>query len=204
MRYDIIKTEKYLLISDDSEIKGYYYDEYIKKVRHSGEAEYAENSITKNIVAHLPLNGAPILDGVPVLPSISKEDDVQKLADEASQKFKRNDELDDLILGVSANSFEEGYNKAKEKYKYTEEDLSKAWTAGAVFRAFGDLEFSFENWFANYKESLQQPKLPIGFECETERVFKHNEHMEREFYHVPKTITNSEGRVEWVGKYIWE
>jgi hypothetical protein len=53
-------------------------------------------------------------------------------------------------------------------------------------------------------KSLQQPKLPIGFECETERVFKHNEHMEREFYHVPKTITNSEGRVEWVGKYIWE
>ena len=207
MRYDIIKTEKYLLVCDDSEIKvGDWTYNPMKGIifLSSLGLMISVNSFTKKIIAHLSLNGAPVLEGVPLLPSLLKEDDVQKLADEASQKFKRNDELDDLILGVSANSFEEGYNKAKEKYKYTEEDLSKAWTAGAVFRAFGDLEFSFENWFANYKESLQQPKLPIGFECETERVFKHNEHMEREFYHVPKTITNSEGRVELVGKYIYE
>jgi hypothetical protein len=47
MKYVIIKTEKYLLVCDDSEIKGYYYDDYVKKVRHSGGAEYAENSITR-------------------------------------------------------------------------------------------------------------------------------------------------------------
>jgi hypothetical protein len=56
-------------------------------------------------------------------------------------------------------------------------------------------------------KSLQQPKLPIGFECEMEMVFytgnMPKEGEERPPYR-PKTIINSEGRVEWVGKYIWE
>ncbi len=71
MTYNIIKTENYLLVVDDSEIKGWYYDFYINKVKHSGGAEYAENSITKNIIAHLPLNNSPILESVDLLPPLN-------------------------------------------------------------------------------------------------------------------------------------
>jgi hypothetical protein len=207
MRYDLIKTDNYLLICNDSEIKGYYYDDYIKKVRHSGGAEYVENNITKNIVAHLPLNGAPYLDGVPLLPSISKHYDIdfaEVFYDLLKMTYPTFDEWPEAIE----------YNKqVREKYKFTEEDLSKAWTAGAVFRAFGDLEFSFENWFANYKESLQQ-STPIAFECEIEPEYKHigstkevkgsGDRIKNKNAGKPKTIINFDGRVEWIGKYIWE
>jgi len=67
MIHDIIKTDNYLIIVDDSEIKGWYYDFYINKVKHSGGAEYVENGITKKIIAHLPLNTSPVLEGVDLL-----------------------------------------------------------------------------------------------------------------------------------------
>lgn len=38
MKHDIIKTDNYLLVVDESEIKGWYYDAYINKVKHSGGA----------------------------------------------------------------------------------------------------------------------------------------------------------------------
>jgi hypothetical protein len=59
-------------------------------------------------------------------------------------------------------------------------------------------------------KSLQQPKYPIAFEREMERklvlnlgvdVFNPNTHV---YSDEPKTIINSEGRVELVGKYIYE
>jgi hypothetical protein len=200
MRYDLIKTDNYLLICNDSEIKGYYYDDYIKKVRHSGGAEYVENNITKNIVAHLPLNGAPYLDGVPLLPSISKHYDIdfaEVFYDLLKMTYPTFDEWPEAIE----------YNKqVREKYKFTEDDMIKF----ADFKSSNLMKHSDENgmYLGTRKvlelwKSHQQPKLPIAFECEVERIFKHNEHMEREFYDKPKTITNSEERVEWVGKYIW-
>jgi hypothetical protein len=49
------------------------------------------------------------------------EDEVEKLAEEFKSSYKK--------VGVTdyeISSFIVGYNKAKEKYKYTEEDLIKA------------------------------------------------------------------------------
>ena len=68
MKHNIIKTENYLLVVDDSEIKvgDWFYlndaniiAEYIS-VKPVNEA--------KKITAHLPLNNSPVLEGVPLLP----------------------------------------------------------------------------------------------------------------------------------------
>jgi hypothetical protein len=61
-----------------------------------------------------------------------------------------------------------GYKKAKEKYKYTEEDLRKCWKACLDFNkpAGGDSGINLEDFI----QSLQQPKMPVAFECEDEYV----------------------------------
>ena len=72
--------------------------------------------------------------------------------------------------------------------------------------------FTKEEYEFTYSEkeiiqSLQQPKLPIAFECETETPFVDGftEDRCKRFYGnpEPKTITNSQGQTEWVGKYIF-
>jgi len=203
MRYDIIKTEKYLLVCDDSEIKENYHVYYpevdeiwCKKLVVGFNKGYK----AVKIIAHLPLNGAPVLEGVPLLPSISKHYDIdfaEVFYDLLKMTYPTFDEWPEAIE----------YNKqVREKYKFTEDDMIKF----ADFKSSNLMKHSDENgmYLGTRKvlelwKSHQQPKLPIAFECEVERIFKHNEHMEREFYDKPKTITNSEERVEWVGKYIW-
>jgi len=76
MTHNIIKTENYLLVVDDSKIKqnDWFYlndaniiAEYIS-VKPVNEA--------KKITAHLPLNNSPVLEFVPLLPPL--EDEVEK------------------------------------------------------------------------------------------------------------------------------
>ena len=152
------------------------------------------------ILAHLPLNGTRYLDGVPVLPSLEVNDFEYKLRRTPMSEIQ-NEFGEDVMYNLDV--FIKGYNEAREKYKWTDEDLIRVWTAG---RAFFGLEFSFENWLANYKETFTQPKHPISFECEIEiSVFgAENTSYDAtiEDYVKLKTIINSEGRIEWVGKYI--
>jgi hypothetical protein len=227
MRYDIIKTENYLLVVDDSEIKGWYYDFYIRKVKHSGGAEYVENGITKNIIAHLPLN-SPILDGVDLLPPL--EDDVEKLAKE-NCKYSFSNEVN----WSEYQPFIKGYNQAKEKYKFSEEDLraifSKAWVIrerydGSDRNGYEEMypsnwkEMDYEErqeWFfqQELKSLTKYPKYPIGFECEMEW---YNPKTNQSAYSLPeitglndndgcymktKTTPNSQGQTILVGKYIY-
>jgi hypothetical protein len=191
MRHNLIKTENYLLVVDDS------YD-----------ALSYELPPIKNIHAHFPLNGALVLDIVPVLPSLNQEDEAEEIfpVGKHGAMHMPNREMINNALRQQA------YNKAKEKYKYTEEDMLTIRNQLVTILPVGNVTAwdlvqaisKYTKWFDDYIQSLQQPKLPIAFECETERVFKHNEHMEREFYDAPKTIINDEGRTEWVGKYIYE
>jgi hypothetical protein len=55
---------------------------------------------------------------------------------------------------------------------------------------------------------LQQPKYPVAFECEMEKDFRYNDDGEPIGLPVhetnkPKTITNSQGLIQVVGKYIY-
>jgi hypothetical protein len=227
MRYDLIKTDNYLLICNDSEIKGYYYDDYIKKVRHSGGAEYVENNITKNIVAHLPLNGAPILDGVPVLPQLSNHREDKDYSLSAAKEFAKShfenlyekyplggkvaikNIMNVLEVGVECGH-KFGYKEAREKYKFTEEDLRKAIDMATTSKNDYKLNFYKPNEII---QSFQQP-MPIAFECEVEPEYKHigavkevkgsGDKIKNKNAGKPKTIINPEGIVEWIGKYIWE
>jgi hypothetical protein len=194
MTYNIIKTDNYLLVVDDSEIKeGDYYlfnwygEKDIQKftyVQYSDREKnkYLYEQSCKKIIAHLPLNNSPILEGVDLLPPLqSEKDDVEYIANKLTQHLTYPSERrEGIILG---------YNKAKEKYKYTEEDIAKAVMFG---RWGGTMKIDYENFI----QSLSQPKMPVGFEFEINNpMFA--------LTIEPKTTTNSQSQTVWVGKYIF-
>jgi hypothetical protein len=121
------------------------------------------------VISHLPLNNSPILEGVDLLPPL--EDDVEKLADEISKKHGFPERVT-----ISRESFKSGYNKAKEKYKYTEEDM---WEIG--FKCEIELceESCKHNWCKH--RGCQNPIRGDSI----------------------KTTTNSQGLTQWVGEYIY-
>ena len=121
MTHQIFKINNYLLVVDDSEIKDsdwYMYSNKdgslngpygVRKFLHN-DYSYLNAYKCKKLISHLPLNGAPVLEGVDLLPPI--EDDVEQLARDNSS--------------ICEDDWVDGYNKAREKYKYTEEDMRKA------------------------------------------------------------------------------
>ena len=204
MKNEIIYTDDYALIVSD---------EHIKDVRPHKGKYHLEDGLTINkfpdyltdlgacklIIAHRPLTDAPILEGVPLLPEFSQEDAVVELA------------LRTYPFGNSErNALITGYNKAKETYKYTEEDLRKAIDM-ATTRRHEDTVLFFRS--DEIIQSLQQPKRPKYFECEMEPKYKHigavkgiygsGFRKQNLMYGLPKTITNSQGQKELVGSYTY-
>ncbi len=194
MKHEIIKTDNYLLVVDESEIKGWYYDAYINKVKHSGGAEYGESIITRNIIAHLPLNGSPILEGVDLLPPLG--DEVEKMAFE---KFSNENPTTFATRAI----WVDGYNQAKEKYNA---DLHGILSDFYVFATNG--EVCNHKIIDEFIQSLSQPKIPIGFECVMEKDFRYNDDGEPFGFKVHNsdkitTTTTPEGHTQWVGTYIY-
>jgi hypothetical protein len=179
---NIIKTDNYLLSVSDEDIKeGDWFTDDNNSLRRSYKLSHVQFANPKKIISHLSLNNSPILEGVDLLPPL--EDEVEKLVKEHWE--------DDKELN-NPSSFKAGYNKAKEKYKYTEEDLRKVLTDKSLY------ELSVDEII----QSLQQPKYPIGFECEmVTRVF---DVYPQTINHIPKTTTNSQGQTVLEGKYIYE
>jgi flagellar biosynthesis/type III secretory pathway protein FliH len=186
MKHKLIKTDNYLLVVDDKIEEG----DFLLSKEGIIHANFEWNFGDKRIIAHLPLNNSPILEGVDLLPPL--EDDVEKLANKWA--------IDNSDITMESNSalnkgFKGGYNKAKEKYKYTEEDMRKAidmaqeesWDEGGYL--------GLEHEPNKIIQSLQQPKYPVAFECEMERNLVSDK---------PKTITNSQGQTQLVGTYIYE
>jgi hypothetical protein len=208
MKHKIIQTENYLLIVDDSEIKeGDYYlftwggEQDIQRFQNQEEDKIKHQRLyettCKKIISHLPLNNSPILDSVDLLPPL-EDDEVEKLAKQWCLINNYNSE--DMIHSNYINYirvyqlFIQGYNKAKEKYKYTEEDLKKAIKLARGIKEGKDTftaediagctEVCTHNWKYEFSDeeiiqSLQQPKMPIEFEYETKID------------------------IQWVGKYIY-
>jgi hypothetical protein len=192
MKHKIIKTDKYLLVVDESEIKennyvyveGHVKPQMCKGFENNGDVLCYNNlpyikEKTKKVISHLPLNNSPILEGVDLLPPL--EDEVEKLAEEWNDKGEF----------TSPYSFKAGYNKTKEKYKYTEEDVLDAWELGAS----EGLPLTREKK-NNLIKHLQQPKMPVGFKCEINNpMFALSLQ--------PQITTNSQGLTQWVGEYIY-
>jgi hypothetical protein len=162
MEHKIIHTQNYLLIVDESETKVHGY-----KYCNDGEN-------IKSVIAHLPLNNSPILEGVDLLPPLKDEAESLSLKSVNKRGYTTDDYQD---------GFEDGYNKAKEKYKYTEEDLRKAIEMAqecSICECFLGPHIEREHTEKSIIQSLQHhPKYPIAFEIE-------------------------KGGTEWVGKYIYE
>jgi hypothetical protein len=156
----------------------------------------------KKIIYHLPLNNAPTLEGVPLLPPL--EDDFVELAK------KYGISIGDKA-GTSAFDFMRGYDKAKKKYKYTEDDLRFA-IKSAFMQGVERVPY-LHQLEDNIIKALQQPKYPVAFECEMEFI-DNQDFMDFEedaatlpssieSTEQPKTITNSQGLIQVVGKYIY-
>lgn len=182
MKTELIKTDNYLLVVDGSEIKEGDWlvanDKDIMQMKSDYDNDMSNEVIwvgdylngyatckdnCKKIIAHLPLNNSPILEGVPLLPPLEVEDDAKILAD---KEFVGTYIVD---IGLDINpayreGFVIGYNKAREKYKFTEEDMRKA--ADWYFETNG------EKPIEELIESLSQPKMPTHFEFEMERGFQ--------------------------------
>ena len=198
MKKEIVYTDKYALILSD---------ERIEDVRpHKGKFHLEQGSIInrfptyltdltecKLIIAHLPLSDESILEEVPLLPSLPQGEDVD------TDMFYHKQVMNPYPTGSQSftsyeKGFIEGYNKAKEKYKYTEEDLRVAISLTRDGVSGAD----------EIIQSLQQPSRPSHFECEMVRLSS-NESFGLDYGSSnlkPKTITNSQGQVELVGKYI--
>jgi hypothetical protein len=193
MRHKIIYTDDYALILSDEKIKdvrpfmGKYHLE--KGFIINQFPDYLTDlSECKLIIAHRPLkHDAPILGGVTLLPEFGQEDDVAELA------FRTYP-----FGNYERNALIAGYNKAKETYKFTEDDLRK------VIEASRDIKY------VTYSEdeiiqSIQQPKLPQYFECEIEDTFLlKNRKGGNTIMAKPKTTTSSQGQTVLVGEYIYE
>jgi len=194
MKKEIVYTDKYALILSDEEIKeGDWVFGGLGGVDIKQYGKYFAEDWIK-IIAHLPLSDAPMLEGVPLLPPLPQGEDVEGLAKDTTKKYINEREKQTAFL-----EFIEGYNKAKEKYKYTQEDMINfaIWKSITVFNTPYTPLGEFRLW-----ESLQQPLRPTHFECEMVRTPSQIFYTYDVPYHSPKTTTNSQGQVELVGKYI--
>jgi len=215
MIHSLIPTEHYLLVVDNSDIKeGDYYLRYKNSVLRCTELKESFNeALNKNetviladgcgdpyerskdyikkIIAHLPLNDSTILDGVDLLPPL---DDVEKLA---LNQFPRDEDW--RVNSDNADKrpiWMDGYNKAKEKFKYTEEDMRfiimKSFLLG-VDRAQYSKEREDE-----IIQSLSQSKMPTHFQ-----VLYDIDILLSEGKVYLMTTINSQGQTVLVGKYIY-
>jgi flagellar biosynthesis/type III secretory pathway protein FliH len=197
MTHKIIQTENYLIVVDDSEIK---VGDYTFQESSNFISKY-NNAYSKKIIAHLPLNNSPILDGVDLLPPL--EDEVEKLfRDEHEQAIKR---AGQEYAGGYYEGLHKGYNKAKEKYNKNLIDWIDNISNSIFALQASQIELKMLEQFKNKVKSLQQPKIPFGFEREIKKtkgrlmVIPPCKHCIK-----PKTITNSQGITQWVGKYIFD
>jgi len=224
MTHNIIKTENYLLVVDDSEIKAVDWfinlisKELLKCFKNSAvkslggktinmTEKWLNNNDCKKIIAHLPLNNSPVLEGVDLLPPL--EDDVEVLAEKyVDSRFNINPDTIFTFERLHRETFIEGYNKAKEKYNKNLIDwIDNISNSIFAFQA-SEIELKMLEQFKNKVQSLQQPKMPVGFECEVERIYPNPQTISKEYDFDDilierKTTTNSQGQTVLVGKYIY-
>jgi hypothetical protein len=208
MIHKIIKTDDYLLVLG----KNYKSDSFpylVAEKLTTGDYQLWQvdnpNDVDEpnqfEILSHLPLNGSPILKDVSLLPPI-EDDNVEQLAYKWFVTAHKKKTIFDLGW---VNIFTGGYNKAREKYKYTEEDVRHALfdLADVLFNncQHGITEEDCGKYQSIILQSLHQ--YPTEFECETEpyTVGEMSKMPLGTVNQKPKTITTDQG-IQWVGKYL--
>ena len=82
---------------------------------------------------------------------VYKQETLEEAADSNSLKFQRDDKLDELVLGVSANSFIEGANWQAERM-YSEEEAKTIWKAGQEYWKTSGASITFEELTEKFKK----------------------------------------------------
>lgn len=202
MEYKIIQVNNYLLAVVNDKKRGWFYCVRRKSFFHDEGEDVLCCNGDLSVEAHLPLNGANIIENLPLLPPFEQEDDVEKLALLYGRTIPS--QMDENEVDYAINGFYNGYNKAKEKYKYTEEDIENAFNSGRGYGVPDDIKD-----LNSFMKSISQPKMPVGFECEMEMcenndvVFEDGSFNKSPYRLENKKIKNSQGQTVWVGKYIF-
>jgi hypothetical protein len=192
MKHELIKTDYHLLVVSDEEIKEdmWFYNPILNVISINSNADGC-----KKVIAHLPLKDLPVLEGVDLLPPLPQGKDAN-----LSELHKAYADCTDC----SIVDFTIGYNKAKEKYKYTERQLDEAIDWAITNGRKGDVTIMDID---NYIQSINQPKLPIAFEttcdCQECGANKTNLSLDMGCENKIATTINSQGQTEWVGNYIY-
>ena len=203
MRHKLIKTDNYLLIVDDSEIrKGDYTYHHVKGI-YTAVVDGAYTNQRK-IIAHLPL-GSPILEGVSLLPPLETDSAwnhglEEKLAELPYTKHLDDGQYNDGKMAGFEFGAQWGFDKAREKYKFTEEDAKYFFEYGRNFQINADITFTVA------REHLSQPKIPTHFEVEMETPADSFTSFVGNIVGqgtLPKKTTNLQSQIVWVGKYIY-
>ena len=203
MNHTLIHTNGYLLIVDGevTEIGEYCYGLDINKQMETTIHEAGSDDLhckRHKIIAHLPLNDWPILDGVHLLPPLKQDDEADKLALQEIGGWIENDEDNLLYKGFIC-----GYGKAKEQYMYTEEDIIKAIGFGLDYPYSIEEGLIEKNAITYFIQSLSQPKLPVAFTCEMEFVENTLWGQKSTGIYKNKTVINSQGQTVCVGVYVY-
>lgn len=157
-RYDIIKTDNYLL-AVDKEVKpeenDWYWDSKQEQLRF-GTNNCVAGGYKWKIIAHLPLNNAKPLEGVPLLPE--SDNNIEQKGKEYALLYADKPEM---IYIDRKQGFIAGYKVAG---GYTLEDMKNAFIhSGLLDIGKGRIE---KQSFEEFIQSLK--KYPIAFEAETE------------------------------------
>ena len=199
MTHKIIQTQDYLLVVDENQISvngeiGYYKDCNVFQTYQS-KLDLTGNIYKhfKKVLAHLPLNNSPVLEGVNLLP-----ENVQFPAVDVPFKYIKQKEVEDYLDG-----FKDGYKAATKTY--SEGNLQGLIQVLLEAHTIGTTVF-MKRKADEYIQSLNKPKLPVGFEAEIEPCCQVNCTGRCEQWESTtkiRTITNEQGIPVWQGTYVY-
>ena len=207
--FKILHTTDYLVCVSDEEIKvgDYRASRYGEVYKQETDKIFPKFNRDKKIMAHLPLNNSPILEGVPLLPKWNDVFYVWKLGRIVASKSKSSNK------SAIINGFVKGYKAATKVY--SEDDLWNAFLRGIGVSKINELnDTPIEIVFQEFIQSLKQPKYPNYFIPKLVDMFEEN----NENYvhssgakgsystHMKKFVitTNSEGQIVLIGTYKYK
>jgi hypothetical protein len=206
MKHEIIYTEYYAVIARKLTSPGKEGQVFLtqENIVHS---VVGYNYGDRLVIAHRPLADAPILEGVPLLPEFEQGEDDAKLiakqeAEKLHDKVKHEDwDIYEVLVSEDAWLIERGYNKAKETYKYTEEDLIKA-----IELAQTPSDYDSFPLIDEVMQSLQQPKRPTHFIAKIQALDENGREIDNAILDGDRTVlkstTDQSGRKCLIGNYI--
>lgn len=173
------------------------------------------------VIAYSPINGGEELGNLPLLPPLVIEMKVEELSIDYLEKLVEADKKEKDFTGMSVGlsprnnrerlaqvqGFEDGYFKALETFKYSDQDLLKAISLAKN----EEFTSSSERILELVKENLTQYRIPTEFDCELEYLSNLGEwkpvllpsEWESNTQKRIKEIVHSTGKKILCGKYIF-